>query len=296
MRRYCLACLGALVFLTCAQGGTSPDVKTTIAYLRNLQTTGGGFLLHRPAKGKLVTPSLRATSAAIRALHYMGGEVPDKQACVTFVRSCFHKESGGFANLPGGKPDVFSTAVGLMAVVALRMPREPYEAGAVNYLAENSKTFKDIRIAVAGLEAVQKPSPKARAWLEQIAKMRNPDGTYGKELAHARATGGAVVAVLRLGGKVDQRDQVLKVLKEGQRTNGGYGKDDSELASDLETTYRVMRAFVMLKELPADVEGVRSFVLKCRNKDGGFAVSPGEASTAAGTYYAAIIRHWLEKK
>ena len=286
------------VCLVCARGGNSPDIRTTIAFVQKLQTSSGGFLPGPAVKGKM--PTLRATSAAIRALKYLEPgkmiAIPKKEMAAKFVASCFDKDSGGFADTPGGKPDVFSTAVGLMAVVELKMPLADYQDSAVKYLSENSKSFEDIRIAVAGLEAIKQDSPRASAWLEQVEKMRNPDGTYGKELGRARDTGGAVVAVLRLKGKVTDLKQVLKVLKEGQRLNGGYGKADSELASDLETTYRVMRAFVMLKTRPDDVEGIRSFFAKCRNEDGGYAVAPGEPSTVAGTYFAAIIRHWLEKK
>jgi hypothetical protein len=109
----------------------------------------------------------------------------------------------------------------------------------------------------------------------------------------ARDTGGSVVTVLRLGGKTS--DRCVKVLKAGQRQNGGYGKADSDSASDLETTYRVMRCFVMLKARPDNVEGVRSFVAKCRNADGGYGVAPGQPSSVGGTYFAAIITHWLKQ-
>ena len=63
--------------------------------------------------------------------------------------------------------------------------------------------------------------------------------------------------------------------------------------SDLETTYRVMRAFMMLKDRPSDVNGLRRFIARCRNTDGGYGVAPGQPSTVGGSYFAAIIRHWL---
>lgn len=290
-----------LLCLVCSRAGDATDKKQSIAFVQKLQTSSGGFLPGPEGKG--IKPTLRATSAGIRALKYLGGEVPNKQAAAKFVAGCFDKDSGGFADLPGGKADVFSTAVGLMAMIELKMSLESYQDKAVGYLVEHSNSFEDIRIAVAALEAVRQYSSRemvaSRAeirWLELVEKMRNADGTYGKDLAQARDTGGAVVAVLRLKGKVAEPKTVLKILKEGQRLNGGYGKADSELASDLETTYRVMRAFVMMKDRPPDVEGIRSFVAKCRNADGGYAVMPGQPSTVGGTYFAAIIRHWLEKK
>ena len=74
----------------------------------------------------------------------------------------------------------------------------------------------------------------------------------------------------------------------------GFGKEKAE-GSDLESTYRVMRAFHMLKERP-DAERCRAFVAKCRNADGGYGVAPGQASAAGPTYYAASILGWLGEK
>jgi hypothetical protein len=56
-----------------------------------------------------------------------------------------------------------------------------------------------------------------------------------------------------------------------------------------------MRCFMMLKERPARVEGLRTYVAKCRNEDGGYGVAPGQPSNVGGTYYATIITHWLDK-
>jgi hypothetical protein len=210
------------------------------------------------------------------------------------VHGCFFK--GGFVDShPSLSPDVFSTAVGIMAVVELTMPREKYTPKVVKYLADHAKSFEDIRIAAAGLESVKKRPAKADDWLKEIAKLRNKDGTYGKGTGAARFTGGAVVTVLRLGGGVAGKDEVLKTLKAGQRKDGGFGKEDAA-GSDLETCYRVLRAFVMLKERPADVKGLRNFVAKCRNADGGYGVSPGQSSNVGATYFAAIILHWLKEK
>jgi hypothetical protein len=268
--------------------------KQTIEYVRKLQTSTGGFLSQEPKPNIRLAPTLRSTSSALRALGYLGGEVPDKAACIKFVESCHDAESGGFSDMPKGKPDVFTTAVGIMAVTELKLPVDKYAPGAVKFLSENAKGFEDIRIAAAGLERLKAKSPKNDEWLKEVLQLENERGTYGKGPGQARATGGSIVTVLRLGGKVSDTPNVLKALKEGQRQNGGYGKDDDPIASDLETTYRVMRCFVMLKAKPASVEGIRSFVAKCRNADGGYALAPGQTSSVGGTYFAAIITHWLK--
>ncbi len=238
------------------------------------------------------TPSLRATSAAIRTLHYFGGEIPHRDACVKFVTSCYDPATGGFGDTPRGKPDVFSTAVGAMAAVELKIA-DRYAGKCVQYLSQHAKSFEDIRIAAAALESLGKTSPRNGAWIETIRKMQNADGTFGKGPGQARATGGAVAAILRLGGKVD-RAAVLAALKQEQRKTGGYGKADAGDASDLETTYRVMRTFMMLKSRPGNVPALEAFIAKCRNSDAGYGVAPGQPSSVGGCYYAAIIRRWLK--
>ncbi len=289
-----LLVLAGLLCPAWARADEPADVKATIAYVQKLQTNTGGFLSMEPKPNIRIAPTLRATSAAVRALHYLGGKIPDKAACIKFVESCFDKESGGFADFARGKPDVFTTAVGVMAVTELKMPVEKYE-GVIKYLSENAKDFDDIRIAVAGLERLGKKSPKQADWLKVVSdfKIDNSPGFDGPKSGAARGAGTLAVTYLRLGVKSSAISQTLEVIQKGQRQSGGWGKEGAA-ASDLETTYRVMRAFVMLKAQPKNVEGVRSFVAKCRNADGGYGLAPGEPSTIGPTYFAAIIRHWLK--
>jgi hypothetical protein len=295
MKRLCLAllcCVACPVFLS-AQTQEIQDKLQTILYVQRLQTKAGGFVASAPlAGGALPKPSLRATSAAVRTLKYLGSKVPDKDACVQFVASCFDKASGGFADTPDGKADVFSTAVGAMAVVALQMPVEKYSPGIIKFLADKVTTFDEVRIAVAGLEALQKPSPKQQAWGDIISdELRKANSLKGP--GRARALGGLFVATLRMGNKIDAA-AALTELREGQGKDGGYGKAGAA-GSDLESTYRVLRGFHMLKGRP-DVERLRAFMAKCRNADGGYGVAPGQPSTVSGTYYVAIIEHWLAEK
>lgn len=287
--------LGVLFFSPTTISAGETGAKDIIIYLQSLQTASGGFLPASPQPGESSAPTLRATTSAVRALRYFGGPVLKKQACATFVDRCFDPNTGAFADTPGGKVDLFTTAVGVMAVVDLKMPVDKYAEPAIKYLAENAKTFEDIRIAAAAFESLETESPRKEQWLKEIRKIQNADGTYGNGTGKARATGGAVAAVLRLGGKVADADKVLQALKQGQRKTGGYGKDDAGDGSDLETTYRVMRSFMMLKSRPDDVPALQGLIAKCRNADGGYGVAPGQPSSASGTYFAAIIRHWLAK-
>lgn len=286
MKRTLLA--GAVLLLAVLPASTAESNKSTIAYLQKMQNADGGF---RPSADKQAS-SLRATSSALRALKYFGGEAPDRSRSADFVKSCFDRTTGGFADTPGGKPDVALTAVGLMAVVELKMPLEEYEAPAIRYLGEHTKSFEDIRIAVAGLEGIHKKAPQNDAWREQVTKMRNPDGTFGKGDGQARDTGSAIVALLRMGEKVSHPEVILKALNAGQRKSGGFGKEGAE--ADLETCYRVMRAFHMLKVKPEGADKLREFVARCHNADGGYGVMPGQPSGVGPTYFASIILYWLK--
>jgi prenyltransferase beta subunit len=290
VKRRLFAGLALLVVTLPGLAEAPGNAKATVAYLRKLQTKEGGFA----ADAGKTTPSLRATSSALRALKYFGGDAPDRRAAARFVEACFDKQSGGFADSPGGKPDVATTAVGAMALVELQLPTAPYEAGVLRYLGEHAKTFEEIRIAAAGVEALGKQPPEAASWLKRIEKERNKDGTFGGP-GDARATGGATVIVLRLGGKVEHPTALTAALDACQHKDGAFGKGQTSDPSDLETTYRVVRCYHMLKARP-DAAAVLAFVDKCRNSDGGYGTAPGQPSGVGGTYFAGIIRHWLGER
>ena len=272
-------------------------VKKTIVYIQKLQTDSGGFRANEPKADINVLPTLRATSSAIRALKYWEGDLPNKDKCVKFVESCWDAEVGAFADQPKGIPDVFTTAVGLMAVVELKMPADKYVDAATTYLNTHAKTFEEIRIAAAGFEPVNKKSARAADWMDEVEKLWNKkDGPFNtKGPGMARDLASVFVTKLRLSGERKFRDPVVNDLDQGQRKNGGWGKADSEIASDLETTYRVVRCYAMLKHPMGNREAVRSFVAKCRNSDGGYAVVPGQPSSVSGTYFAGIVLHWVRE-
>ena len=287
MKRIALVCLPLLIFVPATPSKQTTD-RPEITYLRGLQQKDGGFVA---ATGKEKS-SLRATSAAVRALKYFDGKVPDREACIQFVRSCYDKDSGGFKDHPGGIADPTCTAVGLMAIVELGVPLADFEPGAVKYLDQHCKSFEEIRLAVAAFEALGKKAPHNQAWLESVLAMSNKDGTFGKEKDRARDTGGAAVAVLRMGGTLADPSAVLKALNDGQLKCGGYAKPGAE--PDLESCYRVARAFHMLKAKPEGLEALKGFIHSCHNRDGGYGVMPGQPSSVSGSYYAAIILNWFK--
>jgi prenyltransferase beta subunit len=283
----------ALVVAVAPAAAQSPPAgaAATLAYVRGLRADDGGF---RPSAGK---PSdLRATLAAVRATKYFGGSLSAEEAKAAgqFLADCADPSTGGFAGRPGGKPDVVTTAAGLMALADLGLATGSNLTGpALNYLVANAKTYEDIRMSAAAVEATKQKLPKAASWLKEAEKLRNPDGTYGPTDERAFMTGGTAVTILRLGGQVADRAAVLKALRTGQNKDGGFSRKEGG-PSELGSTYRIARAFHMLGAKPVEPEKLTAFIGRCRNADGGYGAAPGEPSTVATTYFAGVVQNWMK--
>ena len=185
---------------------------------------------------------------------------------------------------------MITTAIGLMAASELKIANPETGQGRDRlFPGQNAKSFEQVRMAIAGLEAARTPSPDFPRWLEQISAIRQPDGTFGEGAKKAYATGGAAAAILRMGLKLENRDAIISAIKAGQRKEGGWSKDDGP--PDLGATYRVMRALYMLGEQP-DVDRLLSFVQGFRQSDGSYASSAGGSGDLGGTYTATIITRW----
>ena len=269
-----------------ALGQTPGDRERTAAFVASLQNPDGGF------GGKVgQASSLGSTSSAIRTLGYLGGSVRDIPGAVAYVKSCYDATSGGFSPTPGAPVEFLTTAVGLMAVAALKLDPDPYAEGVIGFLSKNAKDFDQARIAVASLEWIHASSPDFPRWIELANAERNPDGTFGIGLAKSRATGSRVVALLRMGVSLeaDQKAAIIAALREGQKPDGGWSKGDGP--SDLETSYRVMRTFFMLKAKP-DLDRLRGYLGSFRQADGGYASVTGGSSELGGTYFCSVMGYW----
>jgi prenyltransferase beta subunit/predicted esterase len=277
---YCCLLLGLAVD---ARAQTPADFAQTAAFAAAHQNKDGGF---GPKIGE--PSSLGSTNSGLRVLKYVGGSVPDVLASIRYVRSCRDRE-GGFTPVPGGKPDVITTAIGLMAASELKIANQSMIQEAITYLGKNAKSFEEVRMAIAGLEAVAAKSPDFSRWNEQIQAMRNPDGTFGEGPSQAYATGGAAAAILRMSIDLDKRQAVSSALRAGQRPDGGWAKDAG--SSDLGSTYRIMRALYMMHEKP-DLDRLLAFVARCRQSDGSYASAPGGTGSLSATYTATIVIRW----
>lgn len=263
-------------------------VQASVAQIvAELQNEDGGFA---PAKGQPST--LGATSTSVRILGYVGGSIPDPLRCIGYLNSCQDASSGGFAATPGGKPDVGTTASGLMALGELQAGEESAVGAAVKYLDENARTYEEIRIAAAALESVKEKASQLDAWMKLLGEGRNSDGTWGTGASRAFDTGGRAVAILRLGQPLEGREAIAAAIKEAQQADGGWSANGGP--SDLGTTYRVMRACYMLRARP-DLEKLRGLVARCRAENGLYGSAPGRPGDLGGTYLATILSRWARQ-
>jgi hypothetical protein len=292
--RIALPVMLCVVSLAAAQ---TPGVKTseeaklaTLKFLGSLYDAESGGYRNEP----MAKPSLRATNAAVKATKYLGGKLDDKEKTAKFILSCYDEKTGAFAE-PGGKPDVTTTCIGVMAAMELGTAKEKI-AKAPDYITENAKVFEEVRIGAAAFEAWSdakgwKNWDKTESAWWQIC-MRRDNQIGAREEAATLVTGFRLSRVPL--DKALKDPQVNITNYDNQLDDGGWGKFDAK-SSDIESVYRVMRAFMIGKRLPGNPAKLREFIAKHRNDDGGSATKPGEKSSATGTYYAVIITKWLDE-
>ncbi len=266
-----------------SRGQSPAEFAETAAFAAAHQNKDGGFseLPGGPS-------SLGATNSGLRVLRHVGGSVPDVLACIRYVKSC-RDASGGFAPAPGGKPDPIVTAVGLMAAAELKIADPEMIKSATEYMGANAKSFEQVRMAIAGLEAVSAKSPDFPRWLEQLQAMKNAQGTYGEGDELAFTTGGVAASILRMGMTLDDHAKIAATLKGAQQTDGAWSRGKG--ASDLGSTYRILRALYMMGETP-QVEPLLAYISARRRPDGGYAMTPGGKSSLGVSYLATIAIRW----
>ena len=276
-------------------GGISDDELATVGFIEGLRDRETGAFKNT-AKDK---PSLRATNGAVKALKALGTCVGDEKM-MEFVLGCYDSKDGSFAE-PGGKPYTLTTCIGIIVAREIGIPAKEIPK-ALGHVLAVAHEFEEFRMASAAVEA----------WDTEDLKLGELREALGTPLAAqpgdardggARQSAAVVVSWLRL--RTDDHNQEKdwvgkslaahsKSLAPGQCDDGGWRKK-GEKASDMESTYRVMRAFKMLGSEPKDVPQLRKFIASHRNKDGGYGAKPGDASSAGGTYFAVIVTKWLDE-
>jgi hypothetical protein len=261
---------------------TTAEKQATLEYVERLRNEDEGFR----AAAAAGPSTLSATNTALRSIKYLGGQkLPPVQR---FLTGCTDP-SGGFVDMQGGAVDVRTTAMGLMVAAESKSRLVQDTAYTIReYFEKHAATIPDLYFATASLDAAGLKVKKAPEWVKAFEGTLNADGTYGKG---PMENAGVAISLLRLGAALKDPAAVGRSLKAAQQADGGFSASGEK--SDLGTTYRMVRALYMLKEKP-DLELLRAFIAKCRNADGGYGVSPGQASTNSGTYNAAIVSFWLD--
>ena len=248
---FVLAALASAWIAPMSRAQSPAEMAQTAAYTAAHQNKDGGF---SQAPGQ--PSSLGATHSALKILKHVGGSVPDVLACVEYVNSC-RVRGGGFSQTPGGKADLVTTALGLMAAAELKIDDPEMIREAVAYLGKNARSFEEVRMSAAGLEATGVYSPDTPRWFHQLQGMRNAENSFGSGAAVPFITGGVTAAILRLGMPLEHRDAIVRAIKAGQRPEGAWSKDDGP--PDLSSSYRIMRAMYMMREKP-DIDRLLAYV------------------------------------
>lgn len=273
-----------------AQSLSEKEKKQTVSWLQSLQRDNGGFA----ADPRPDTPaSLPATAMALQALRGLSAEPRNKASCAKFVIARYDQKNTAFAAIENGKISVRATAFGLMAVAGLKLPADKYVVPAVIYLCSSVKKLEDIYVTAAAYEAVQSKCELAEDWIAKIQERQQADGTFGAGSGRVRDTSEAVLALVRLGGRVEKRDSVLKNLRDSQRPDGGWGTSDEQ--SNVETTGKVVRAMFMLKSR-GELSACCKFLARCRHDDGSYGSRPGEPGNLPATFSAVQVLRLSESK
>ena len=222
--RFALPLVFLLAPLTAAQ--TADEKAATLKFIASLRDPEtGAYAVSSPKDGEKPKPSLRAVNGAVKAIPYLGGEIPDKDKLTKFVLGCYDEKTGTFAEL-GGKPDVAITSIGVMAAAELGIPKEKYKK-AMTYLEQNAKVFEEVRIAAAAVEAfgVKESGIDVKPWFRVAAESitrPTPDAKDGG----AREIGSITAMIARLGVTPPDEEVkfVTKQIHDGQLADGGWGR------------------------------------------------------------------------
>lgn len=270
------------------------EYAVTAETVRALQNEDGGF---SGVKGEPSTIS--STNSAIRVLKHVGSSIPDPIKATQFVKSCYvagENGTGSFSQTPGGKTDLMTTCVGLLAWGDLQMEHGTEVPAALKYLVETAKEYEQVRMSIAAFEAVGvKDKAAFEKWEKQYEAMANPDSTFGTGDKAAMMTGGTIAAFLRMGLPVHEARRILatELIRKNQKPDGGWSASAGD-KGDLGTTYRVMRGMFMMDQQP-DVAKLREFIAARRTANGLYAAEPGGAGNLGSTYTATILLWWLRQ-
>lgn len=266
---------------------TFEERAATTRFLRGLKRADGGYASQAtdPKSG------LHDTVSALKALRLLDADPDDPERTRAFVHSCSDMATGGFSESPAETPNVFSTAIGLIALRELG-ETEGFESRAqraMRFMSENAASAADHFMIIAAHEEGKLPDPVAPSSASFFRARRRQDGAFGES---ARYNAMASAALHRAREPVQHPEPVIRRLLGAQGPDGGFA--DRQGQSDVMTTYAVARALTLLKAMP-DIDGLSGYIAALRREEGGYTDTPNAPATAGATYEALSILRWTEE-
>ncbi len=256
----------------------------TIEYLKSLKTPQGGYSNFTNGD---IEP--QPTLSVLMSFGHFGLPPHNPDETLSYIKSYWNKETGGFINPSTGKIEVLSTALGLLLLNAIGAADFFNECLplALNYMNANAKSQEDHFMFIGAIDEC-KISFYPENSVKFFRDMEKQDGSFGSSvLLNAIASS----ALLRLNEKLQNSEAVKNILVSAQQKDGGFAEKGE--TSSLWVTYCVMRAIDLLNG-SFDSMNLQNWILSMQQEQGGFA-APGNKASANETYQCLSILNWISK-
>lgn len=266
---------------------TAQEKEKAILFLQLLQQQDGGYA------GQLSNPvsKLQDTLSSIKALKLLDSAPANVSKTVEFLYSCYDNKSGSFADQPGNKVSVFSTASALIALQDLETKDLLKEVlpMAMEFIADNATSPADHFMRIAAFEECKLPPPAPKEAISFFYSIRQKDGSFG-DSTFLNAI--SCAAILRAGEKIENTQSIVQTILNAQHSDGSFHGENGE--TDLMTTYAAMRTLVLL-DVPPNLSALKEYLFSLHHEQGGFGVKPNDPASAGGTYQVISIFKWIEE-
>lgn len=276
------------------------DVDALCAWLRARQRDGGFSFKEGDA-----TPCMWATFRATAALHALGAEPSDPDACARWIMS-MHRPDGGFARWEWYEvSDVWACFCAVGALQALGVAIPPATADAIArflrrcQLRRSGFTYRHPEaagdsLATAAVELATRARTQAPRYARCIRTLDRSSCAWWLVRAQMPTEGGVMYmpgrgaelrctlwAASALDGRARglDRARIARWLRELQNPDGGWGYWEGRASDIVATTSALEICDVLgLEWASIDVARAREFVSSCATADGVLATPGGVAS------------------
>ena len=142
-----------------------------------------------------------------------------------------------------------------------------------------------------GSRRSRQPRPTSRAGPRRSRPTATPTAPSARGRARRRDTGGAAVALLRMGVKLDKKDAILAALRRPAAARRRLVARRRRLRPRVDLP-RSCGPSSCSRRSPTSRRSAASSP-RCRQSDGSYAVKPSGEADLGGTYYATTILRWV---